>query len=175
MADKSEIEHILRLVMKYMLRFIAALAIFSTTAVFAHDYTAGSIKIDHPWSRATVAGIPNGAAYFVLENKGDTDDRLLSAASPVADKVELHTHLKEGEIVRMRQVDDVNLPAGETVAFEPGGLHVMLMGLKEPLEQDKSFPLTLEFDQAGSVTVVVSIDLMGGSKSGDDAAHGHHH
>lgn len=162
--------------MDYILRFIAAVAVFSSSAVFAHDYTVGSIKIDHPWSRATVAGIPNGVAYFVLENKGDSDDRLVSAASPVAAKVELHTHLKEGEIVRMRQVDAVDIPAGETVALEPGSFHVMLMGLKEPLEQGDSFPLTLEFDQAGSVTVDVTIDLMGSSKAGhDDMDHSQHH
>ena len=161
--------------MKYILRFIAAVAVFSATSVFAHDYTVGDINIDHPWSRATVTGIPNGVAYFVLENKGDNDDRLLSASSPVADRVELHTHLKEGEVVRMRQVEAVDLPAGQTVALEPGGLHVMLMGLKEPLEQDKSFPLTLEFEDAGSITVDVNIDLMGSSKGGhSDNDHSHH-
>lgn len=162
--------------MKYLLRFIAAVAAFSATVVFAHDYTVGAIKIDHPWSRATVAGIPNGVAYFVLENSGDDNDRLLSAASPVAERTELHTHLKEGEIVRMRQVDAVDVPAGQSVALEPGGLHVMLMGLKEPLEQGKPFPLTLEFEKAGNVTVEVVVELIGGSKGGHDQMdHDHHH
>lgn len=159
--------------MKTILRFFAALAVFAATTAFAHDYTVGSIKIDHPWSRATVAGIPNGVSYFVLENQGDTDDRLLAVSSPVADKVELHTHIRDGEVMRMRHVDDIAVPAGESVALEPGGLHVMLMGLKQPLEEGKNFPLTLEFEHAGSVTVDVVVQLLTGSKDGGD--HDHHH
>lgn len=160
--------------MKTILRFFVALSFMVTGAAFAHDYTAGSLKIDHPWSRATVAGIPNGAAYFVLENNGDTDERLLSGASPVADKVEIHTHIRDGEVMRMRQVDDVVIPAGETVALEPGGLHIMLMGLKEPLEEGKNFPMTLEFENAGTVEVEVVVQLITGGKAGHDD-HAHHH
>ncbi len=161
--------------MKNIIRFIAAVAAFSATAAFAHDYTVGSIKIDHPWSRATVAGIPNGVVYFVLENNGDSEDRLIAASSPVANLSELHTHLKEGEIVRMRHVDSVDVPAGETVALEPGGLHVILMGLKEPLEQGKSFPLTLEFDKAGTVTVDVVVNVIGGkAEQHNGGDHSHH-
>lgn len=163
--------------MKTILRFFAALAFFSATTAFAHDYTVGSIKIDHPWSRATVAGIPNGVSYFVLENQGDVDDRLLSVSSPVADKAELHTHIRDGEVMRMRQVEDIAVPAGESVALKPGGLHVMLMGLKEPLKEGNKFPLTLEFEQAGSVTVDVVVQLLTGSKAGsnDGDDHEHHH
>ena len=159
--------------MRSIIRSVVAFAMFSAGAAFAQGYSVGSISIDHPWSRATVAGIPNGAAYFVLKNNGDADDRLLSASSPVANKAELHTHLKDGEVMRMRQVDDVVVPAGGSATFEPGGLHVMLMGLKAPLEQGSSFPLTLVFDKAGSVSVDVTVDRMGGTKD----AHGHdqHH
>lgn len=156
--------------MKYILRFFTVLAMFGASAVFAHDYTVGSMTIDSPWSRATVAGIPNGVAYFVVQNNGDVDDRLLSASSPVADKAELHTHLRDGEVVRMRQVDDIAVPAGKSVALEPGGLHVMLMGLKEPLHQGNKFPLTLEFEQAGSVTVEVMVQLLTGAKAGQGSA-----
>ena len=160
--------------MKFLIRFFAVLAMLGATSVFAHDYTVGSIKIDHPWSRATVAGIPNGVAYFVLHNNGDADDKLLSASSPVAKTVELHTHVKDGEIVRMRHVQDIDIPAGQTVALEPGGLHVMLMGLNNALEQGTTFPLTLEFEQAGSVTVDVVVQLLTGSRSGHDH-HDHSH
>lgn len=159
--------------MKNILRFVAAAVAFAATTAFAHDFTLGSIKIDHPWSRATVEGIPNGVAYFVLENNGDTDDRLLSAASPVAETVELHTHIKDGEVMRMRQVENIDVPAGETVALEPGGLHVMLMGLKAPLQEGEMFPLTLEFDSAGTVTVDVLVQLITGGKGGHDD-HDHH-
>lgn len=158
--------------MNYILRFLAVFALFTAGSAFAHDYMAGSIKIDHPWSRATVAGIPNGVTYFVLENKGDADDRLLTASSPVAETVELHTHIRDGEVVRMRQVDDIAVPAGESVALEPGGLHVMLMGLKEPLVENNTFPMTLEFEKAGTVTVDVLVQLITGAK---DSHHDHDH
>lgn len=160
--------------MKYILRFLTAMAVFGATAAFAHDYTVGSIKIDHPWSRATVAGIPNGAAYFVLENNGDADDRLLSASSSVAKTVELHTHIKDGEVMRMRQVENIEIPAGQTVALQPGGLHVMLLGLNEPLADGTQFSMTLEFEQAGTVEVDVVVQLMTGGKGGHDD-HQHHH
>lgn len=157
--------------MKIFIRFFAALVMFSAASAFAHDYTLGSLRIDHPWSRATVAGIPNGVAYFVLENNGDTDDRLLAASSPIAKTVELHTHVKDGEVMRMRHVDDISLPAGETVALEPGGLHVMLMGLHEALEEGTTFPMTLDFEHAGSITVDVVVQLLTSGRGGHD----HHH
>lgn len=157
--------------MRSIISFFAAAAMFSVGAAFAHDVTVGSISIDHPWSRATVAGIPNGVAYFGLTNSGDDDDKLVSASTPVADKTELHTHLKEGDVVRMRQVEDIVVPAGGSAKLEPGGLHVMLMGLNDPLEQGTSFPLTLVFDKAGTVTIDVMVDKLGSKK--DD--HDHHH
>lgn len=157
--------------MRSIIRILVAVAMFSTGAAFAQDYSVGSISIEHPWSRATVAGIPNGAAYFVLKNSGDADDRLLSASASVANKVELHTHLKDGEVMRMRQVDDIAIPAGGSAALQPGGMHVMLMGLKAPLEQGSSFPLTLVFEKAGSVTIDVIVDRMGGTKDANEHKH----
>lgn len=157
--------------MRSIIRILVAVAMFSTGAAFAQDYSVGSISIEHPWSRATVAGIPNGAAYFVLKNSGDAEDRLLSASASVANKVELHTHLKDGEVMRMRQVDDIAIPAGGSAALQPGGMHVMLMGLKAPLEQGSSFPLTLVFEKAGSVTIDVTVDRMGGTKDASEHKH----
>ena len=157
--------------MRSIIRIFVAVAMFSAGAAFAQDYSVGSISIEHPWSRATVAGIPNGAAYFVLKNSGDAEDRLLSASAPVANKAELHTHLKDGEVMRMRQVDDIVIPAGGSAVLQPGGMHVMLMGLNAPLEQGSSFPLTLVFEKAGSVTIDVTVDRMGGTKDTDDHKH----
>lgn len=160
--------------MKFLIRIFTVMAMFVATSALAHDYTAGAIKIDHPWSRATVPGIPNGVAYFVLQNTSDTDDRLLSASSPVAKSVELHTHIKDGDVLRMRHVDDIVIPAGQTVALEPGGLHVMLMGLHQALEKDSSFPMTLEFENAGSVTVDVQVQLLTRSRNSEgDGGTGH--
>lgn len=152
-----------------------AAALLFATAAWANDYTVGDITIAHAWSRATVSGIPNGVSYFTLENQGKEADRLVSVSSPVADKAELHTHEKDGDVLRMRQVHDIEVPAGATVALEPGGLHVMLMKLKQPLEQGSSFPLTLNFENSGSVTVDVHVQRMGAAKDKNDEDHGHHH
>lgn len=165
--------------MKSLIRVLfVTFAMLTASVAWSHNYTVGSITIDHPWSRATVAGIPNGVSYFVLENQGNEADRLVSVSSPVAEVAELHTHEKDGDVLRMRQVHGIEIPAGKTVALEPGGLHVMLMTLKEPLEQGTSFPLTLNFEKAGSVTVDVQVDRIGKKKGDrqhmDDGNHDQH-
>jgi len=128
-----------------------------TSTAFAHGYKVGSIEIDHPWSRATVPAVPTGVVYFVLRNTSTEADRLLAVSTPAAEKAELHTHMRDGDMLRMRQVDAIDIAAHATTALEPNGLHVMLIGLKEPLIKGKAFALTLVFEQAGSVTVQVDV------------------
>lgn len=158
-----------------LIHFLSAMLLFAGGNALANDFTVGPITIDKPWSRATVAGIPNGVAYFSLSNAGTENDRLRSASSPVSERAELHTHIRDGEIMRMRQIEVIEVPAGGSTALEPGGAHVMLMGLKQPLEQGSTFPLTLVFDKAGSVTIDVHVDLMGGTGKADDHDEHHHH
>jgi copper(I)-binding protein len=125
-----------------------------------HDTTVGAITIGHPWARAAGANA-NGAAFMTLRNAGQQPDRLLSATTPIARTVELHTHIRDGEVMRMRPVADIPLPAGQTVHLRPGGLHVMLIGLTEPLRQGATVPLTLRFERAGEVTVQLEIQAAG--------------
>jgi copper(I)-binding protein len=125
-----------------------------------HDTTIGTIVIGHPWARAAGANT-NGAAYMTLRNTGRDADRLLAASTPVARTVELHTHVRDGEVMRMRPVADIPIPAGQTVRLRPGGLHVMLIGLKEPLRQGTTVPLTLRFERAGETTVQLEIQAAG--------------
>lgn len=162
--------------MKRVFQVFIAVLFLGASMAHAHDYDVGTLNIDHPWSRATVAGIPNGVAYFGLKNTGDQDDRLVSASTPVADRAELHNHVVDGEVVRMRHVDNIEIPAGGSVALEPSGLHVMLMGLKQPLKEGETFELTLEFEHAGTTTVDVMVQGMGKSKADHgDMDHSHHH
>lgn len=144
-------------------------AAFSAAALpaAAHDYTHGELRIGHPWTRAAGANA-NGAGFMTIRNAGTQPDRLLSASTPVARVVELHTHIREGEVMRMRPVTDIPLPAGETVRLRPGGLHVMLIGLNEPLRQGAEVPLTLRFERAGEVRVMLAVEAAG-------ARGGHHH
>jgi copper(I)-binding protein len=103
----------------------------------------------------------NGAAFMTLRNRGGQADRLVSASVPIARTVELHTHIRDGDVMRMRPVADIPVPAGQTVRLRPGGLHVMLIGLTEPLRQGATVPLTLRFERAGEATVQLESQAAG--------------
>ena len=122
------------------------------------------------WARPTVAGQSAGGGYVTIVG-GNAADRLISASAPVAKSVELHTMEMQGDVMRMRQIPDVAVPAGTEVALKPGGKHLMFMGLKEPLQAGSSFPLTLRFEKAGEVTVQVKVAVQAPSDAG--AAHKH--
>ncbi|HEX6707959.1 MAG TPA: copper chaperone PCu(A)C [Albitalea sp.] len=129
----------------------------------AHSYQAGAITIGHPHARATVPGQPTGGAYLRLENRG-ADDRLVGASADVSAGVELHTMKMDGDVMRMRQVDAIDVPSNKSVVLEPGGMHIMLTGLKAPLKEGTRFPMTLKFEKAGEVKVEVTVDTV---KSGE--------
>ncbi len=145
-----------------------ALLFAGAGSVLAAEAKLGSLMLEQPWARATPGQAKNGAAYLTIHNAGKADDRLLSAASDVAARVELHNHVNKDGVMQMRQVEAVAVPAGGMTTLKPGGLHVMLMGLKGPLKEGESFPLTLTFEQAGSTTVQVKVESVGsmGSMSG---------
>ncbi|MBC8055378.1 MAG: copper chaperone PCu(A)C [Rhizobiales bacterium] len=143
---------------------------FATAIAHAHSFKLGDIDIGHPYARATVPGQPTGGGYLKLDNKG-RDDKLLSARAAVSASVELHSMRMEGDVMRMRQVEGIALPAGQKVALEPGGLHIMFVGLKAPLKVGDKFPMTLKFEKAGEVEVIVNVEA---PRSGA-AASGHAH
>ena len=142
--------------MNRCLLLLAAAFMLASTAL-AHDYVQGDIHIIKPWSRPLPAVSPNGAAYMTLVNKGSAPDRLLSVSTPAARRAEIHAHTMEGGMMKMRPLDHIDIVPGEPSVLQPGGLHVMLMGLKEPLVEGKSFALTLNFERAGAVEVTVVI------------------
>lgn len=140
----------------------------------AADATIGALKVSDPWARATV-GPGAGAAFFAVSNTGGHDDKLVSAAAPFAQRTELHTHVRDGEVMRMRQVEAIDLPAGATTTLQPGGLHVMFLGMNAPLEAGTTFPLTLSFAEAGSVTVEVQVRDVGAMSPSAAGSHGDGH
>ncbi|BAI74110.1 hypothetical protein AZL_a05790 (plasmid) [Azospirillum sp. B510] len=158
--------------MKRILGIAAVLALFSAGAALAHGYKAGPIEIGHPWARATAASAPNGGAYLSLKNTGTAEDRLVGASTPAAEKAELHTHLNENGVMKMREVaGGIPVAPGEEVKLAPGGLHIMLLGLKQPLEKGSRVPMTLRFEKAGTVDVEIAVEAAGQAAP----AEGHNH
>jgi copper(I)-binding protein len=120
--------------------------------------------------------VQNGAAYMTITAQGGAGDRLIAAASPAANRAELHTHIMEGNVMRMRQVQGIDVKPGETAALKPGGFHVMLLGLKQPLVEGQSFPLTLTFEKGGRIDVEVKVqkDETSGEHAPASRPHGSH-
>jgi len=146
-----------------------------TLAVAAHGANVGDIAIGHPYATPSIAGTSNGAAYLAsIENNGAAADRLVRASTPIASRVELHTMAVDAQgVMRMREVDGIPLAPKAKVQMKPGsGLHLMLIGLKEPLKEDATFPMTLEFERAGKVEVKV---VVGQPKPAAAPASGHMH
>lgn len=118
------------------------------------------IRVETAWARASAGEAKNGAAYMTLHNVGAGPDKLLSAASPVAVKVELHNHIMVGNVAQMRPVDAIEVSPGSPTVLQPGGLHVMLLDLKAPLKAGQSFPVTLTFERAGKIEANVAVQAI---------------
>lgn len=118
---------------------------------------AGPIVIQDAWARASAGIAGTGAVYLTIRNTGTHPDRLIAASAPIARRAELHTHIMKNHVMRMRRIDTVALPPGTTIGFQPGGRHVMLMGLRAPLREGAQFPLTLAFEKAGTLSVDVVV------------------
>lgn len=148
--------------MTRLLGTVLTLALLGTIpAAWAGDAKRGDITITNAWARATPPQPPVGGAFMTVSNGGAQSDHLVAARSPVAKTVELHTHVKDGAVMRMTPLSRVEVPPGQTVAFAPGGLHVMLIGLAAPLKEGSRFPLELDFANAGTVTVSVDVAKVG--------------
>lgn len=145
--------------MRSKMALMGALCLAATAiAASPQSFTAGEIHIDRAWARPTPAGAPTGGGYLTLINRGRTPDRLKSASSPVAQRVELHETTMTGGVMRMRPLSaGVILTAGATVSFQPGGRHLMLVGLARPLIVGQRIPVTLRFERAGEVRIELRV------------------
>ncbi len=114
---------------------------------------AGEVTLGDPYARAVPPGQPNSAVFMTLRNTSAQDLALVEAQSPAAEVVELHTHVQEEGMMRMRRLDRIELRAGETVKLEPGGLHLMLIGLQQRLEPGESVELTLIYDDGSEARI----------------------
>ncbi|WP_445808986.1 copper chaperone PCu(A)C [Yoonia sp.] len=152
-----------------MKRLMILAALMLPTALFAHDYTVGGLQIIHPAAGATAPTAQAGAGYFQIVNNGDQPDRLIGVTADFP-RVMIHTTQMDGDIARMVHLEAVDIPAGETVTFAPGGLHVMFMGLNgDPFETGESFDAVLVFEAAGEVPVTFYVEDIS-----DLTDHSHH-
>ena len=131
-------------------------ALCLSTGLYAGS-AADSVKVEGAFARAVPPGQTNSASFMSLTNQGDADHSLASAESDVAKVVEMHTHLMEDGMMKMRRVEQIDLPAGETVTLAPGGLHVMLIGLKQQLQPGDDVSLTLTLDDGSELSLTAPV------------------
>lgn len=148
--------------MKPFLFVLVTLATLFTLPAWAHDYQAGSLTIDHPWSRATPPGAPTGGGFMTIHNAGEQSDRLIGGHSQFTQSISIHqTTMEDGTMRMMPLHEGLEIPAGGSVALKPGSYHLMLMGLDNPLVEGERRTITLEFEHAGEVEVELQIDAIG--------------
>lgn len=154
------------------LTLAAAAAILALSSVAsAHEYKIGDLVIDHPMTFNTAATAKSGGGYLTVTNNGTTDDKLIGVKADFP-KVMLHTTEEKDGIARMMHVDAIDVPAGGSVALEPGGLHVMFMGLGgDGFDVGEKIPATLIFENAGEIEIIFNVEERGASDKTDHSDH----
>lgn len=150
--------------MRFLLPAAIAIGLTAAAAITlarSAEVSAGGLAVTAAWARATPPGAEIGAAYVTIANRGGSEDRLLGATTPAARSVAIHQSSEENGVARMRPVDAPAIPVGGALEMQPGGTHLMLMGLSAALKQGESVLVTLRFHRAGEVTVEVPIASMG--------------
>ncbi|NNE86304.1 MAG: copper chaperone PCu(A)C [Alphaproteobacteria bacterium] len=155
---------------------IVFLALLAGSAAQADNDVQGELTIVHPWSRATAPSQKAGGVFLKIQNAGDQPDRLIAIESEMADVASLHTTIRDGDVMKMRPVKEgIIVPAKGEAELAPGGQHIMLIGLRERLVKQTTFPLTLIFERAGRVEIVASVEAAGArAPSGAVGDHGQH-
>lgn len=140
----------------------AMLAVVLTVATagigHAQEFRGQGMTIVQPWARPTIAGRPLTAVYCQLVNADAQPDRLVSVRTALTPRAELHQTTREGDVMQMRPVEAIAVPAKQTVKLEPGGYHIMLLNLERQLKEGERFQLILKFERAGEVTVDVMVE-----------------
>lgn len=152
--------------MNIVLKASLAALLLAGASGLAH---AGDIALERPWSRATPANAPVGAGYVTLKNSGATADRLVSATSDIAGKVEVHEMAMDNGVMKMRPVNGLEIPAGKSVELKPGGYHIMFMQLKQQLKAGDTVKGVLTFEKAGAMPVEFKVEAMAGGDPGHKA------
>ena len=154
------------------LKALTLAALFASSFAFANN----DINIVEPYARATPPSVPNSAIFLTLENHKMEERTLVSASSDAADKVELHNHTMVDGMMKMRQVENIKIAAHKSAVLQPGGLHIMLFGLKKQLVEGEAISLTLTFANGATQSLSVPVKkVMMGMKKMDMSDHGASH
>jgi len=129
--------------------------------VLAASPVCAQVSVEQPWSRATPPGAQIGVGFMRLKNPGSAAARVIGASSPVAGRVEMHVTTRDGDVMKMRQVESFDVPAGGAFELKPGGAHLMLMDLQRPLQQGERVPLTLKLESGGVLEVELPVEALG--------------
>ncbi len=148
---------------------VAAFALFTASSAHAQEYKAGSLVIDHPWTRATPKSAKVAGGYLKITNTGSAPDRLIGGSADVSNKFEVHEMSMDGGVMKMRELKDgVEIPPGATVELKPGSYHIMMMNLSHPLAKGDKVKASLTFEKAGKVDVDFAVEAIGGKPAGMD-------
>jgi copper(I)-binding protein len=151
-----------------MRRFLwGLLAILWVVPAYGEDFKTGDITVIQPWARATPGASTSGVIYLEIKNAGDGPDRLMKIETPAAQSAEVHSMEMQNGVMMMQPEGPLNLEAGKSVVLKPGGMHIMLMHLAKPLKVGESFPATLTFENAGTVTITVPVEKAGATSPAD--------
>ena len=132
--------------------------ITTASMVMAEPVLAGDLTVEGYWVKAMLPGQPVAGGFLKLTNKGTTDDKLISASSPKSARMELHEMAMKGDVMEMREIaGGIAIPAGGTVELAPGGLHVMFFDVAEAFKDGDMVPVTLTFEKAGTVELMVPV------------------
>ncbi|MBB3066967.1 hypothetical protein FHR98_003283 [Limibacillus halophilus] len=155
--------------MRPMFSFFAAVLLLAATQAMASD-----LSTNNAWSRVTMGAGHTGAVFLEITNQSQEPRRLVSAETSLAERAEVHSNEMVDGVMKMRRMEEIEIPAGETVTLEPGGLHVMLFGLTQALKEGEHFDVKLMFDDGAEVTatvMVMPIGHMGGAMDGHMGNH----
>jgi copper(I)-binding protein len=147
--------------MRAVFAAVAVLAAALAEPTTAHEFTSKGVSVAHPWARATPGGAKVSAAYFEMKAAAGKGDRLIAAHSAVAGSAEIHDHIMEGGLARMRRVDAIPVAGGKSVVLAPSAYHVMLTDLRQPLKEGDLLKLTLVFEKAGEIEVEATVEPVG--------------
>lgn len=143
--------------LKSAYRALVLILVLAPLHVSAHEYKVGDIKIDHPWSRATPKGAQMGAGYLSIENNGAAD-RLISAECACSSATEIHVMKREGDVIQMHELPDgLLIPSKDSYELQPGGAHLMFIGLKHQLKANDEIKVRLVFKKAGALDVMFKV------------------